>query len=162
MPQQKPGKSNQSVQTPYDFMSAVHGLIGTTFAFDLAADNENAQAPHHFTEAQDALTKEWWNLSKGRWLWLNPPYSNIEPWVAKAVHESDRGANIAVLVPAATGTIWWTLYVAGWAQVYLLKGRITFVGHKTPYPKDLALLLYRPGVTGGYSTWDWRRYLTKD
>jgi phage N-6-adenine-methyltransferase len=162
MPQQKPGKSNQSVQTPYDFMQAVHSLLGTTFAVDLAATKENAQAPTFITEEENSLTKDWDTLSPCRWLWLNPPYTHIEPWVAKCAGESACGAYIAALVPASVGANWWVNHVAGIAQVYFLNGRITFVGHKTPYPKDLALLLYRPGVTGGYSTWDWRRYLTKD
>lgn len=163
MPAQKPGKSEQSVATPNEFLQAVKNLLGIgDFSWDLAADEKNAVCWHgksHFNEVDNSLIQPW-HCIQG-WLWLNPPYSDIQPWVDKAYVESCKGARIAMLVPASVGSNWWTNHVAGIAQVYFLKGRITFVGHKSPYPKDLALLLYRPNVLGGYSTWDWKKELTK-
>jgi phage N-6-adenine-methyltransferase len=156
MPPQKPGKSEQSVQTPNEFMWAVKNLLNIgAFSYDLAAEEHNAQAIHYFTKEQDALKQDWAAL-KG-WLWLNPPYAKLYPWTEKAWKAVVLGgAKIAVLVPASTGTEWWTANVSGLAHILYLKGRITFVGHTTAYPKDLALLLYRPTVIGGHSTWDWR------
>lgn len=161
MPAQKPGKSVQEVQTPPEFMNAVRNLIGISeFFTDLAASPENAQASAYYTKEMDALTKEWHVLKSG-WLWLNPPYADIEPWVQKAFIECVKGAKIAVLVPASVGSNWWADWVDGVCSVYFVKGRVTFVGHKSPYPKDLALLLYRrPDITG-YQMWDWKKELTK-
>lgn len=156
MPTQKPGKSNQSVQTPNDLMNAIHELIGDTFAVDLAADETNRQAPTYIGEEENSLTVDWHKLSPGRWLWLNPPYKNIYPWVSHANIEGMMGAKIAMLVPASVGSSWWVAHVHGAAQVYFLNPRVTFVGHTSPYPKDLALLCYRRGINGGYNSWRWK------
>lgn len=155
MPKQQPGKSNQSVQTPPDLIHAVKSLLNITdFGIDLAADAQNTQCQLHFNEADDSLQQHWY--ANDGICWLNPPFSSIGSWVAKCNVERDCGASIAVLVPVSTGTKWWASYVDGSAQVYFLGSRVTFVGHKTPYPKDLALLLYRPGVYGGYTHWNWK------
>lgn len=164
MPAQKPGKSEQSVATPMDFQQAVYRLLGipkgSSFYVDLAADETNACGLTFIDKESDSLTKPWAEVFNSlndprAWFWLNPPFAAIKPWVKKAYEESRKGAKIAVLVPLSTAT-WWTDWVDGKAQVYLLKGRLTFVGHKSAFPKDLALLLYRPDVTNGYSVWDWK------
>ena len=158
-PIQKPGKSNQSVGTPENFLDATRKRLGIIdFMRDLAADHKNYVVPLYFTEADDALQQIWYDLSG--WQWLNPPYVDIYPWVQKAAIESNLGARIAVLVPAGVGTLWWNDCVSGIAHVHFLKGRITFKGHKTAYPKDLVLLLYNRTVIGGYSIWDWRKELS--
>lgn len=97
------------------------------------------------------------------WAWLNPPYANIRPWVARAYGQSRgfttmrrKGANIAMLVPAGVGANWWRDYVDKKAMVWFLNGRLTFVGCETCYPKDCALLLYGPDVAPGYDVWHWQ------
>lgn len=89
------------------------------------------------------------------WNWLNPPFGDLRPWVQKAYQESRLGARTSMLVPAGVGSNWWRDWVHGKARVLLLNGRITFVGHKQPYPKDCALLLYEPNVIPGYEVWAW-------
>lgn len=155
MPAQKPGKSEQSVATPLGFLSKVRDrLVIDEWRRDLAACPENTVAEDYFTEEQDSL-KQVWSDTAG-WQWLNPPYSDIAPWTAKAVSESQKGAHIAVLVPASTGSNWWRQHVEGKAYITFLNGRITFVGHDKPYPKDLALLLYTPFLQGGSCIWRWK------
>lgn len=157
VPNQKPGKSEQSVQTPTEFLYAVKTLLGIDiFAIDLAADVLNSAGYSFYDEAADALQQPWAKDGLGEWLWCNPPYKKLEPWVEKAALEASKGAKIAMLVPSSTGSNWWKAWVAGVAQVHFLNGRIKFVGHKNYYPKDLALLLYRPDVWGGFSTWHWQ------
>lgn len=41
------------------------------------------------------------------------------------------------------------------AHVLLLNGRLTFVGHTQPYPKDCALLLYSLAGRQRYDVWTW-------
>jgi hypothetical protein len=89
------------------------------------------------------------------WNWLNPPFSDLRTWVQKALEESRQGAHTAMLVPAGVGANWWRDWVHTKARVLLLNGRITFVGHNQPYPKDCALLLYEPNVIPAYETWTW-------
>lgn len=153
MPVQKPHQSKQDYQTPVEVIKAAEYLIGSSFVWDLAAESANKICTHFYSPTDDALKKPW---NKKGWCWLNPPFANIDPWVHKAFMESTlQGAHIAVLIPASVGSNWWKKWVHEKAQVYLLNGRITFVGQDAPYPKDCALLLYRPNVRGGYSVFNW-------
>ena len=151
MPAQKPGRSKQDYQTPPEFIRAVKHLLGVeAFGLDLAASQENTQANHFWSEADNALGLDWYVLEG--WNWLNPPYANITPWVKKAA-EADR--KIAVLVPASVGSGWWHDWVFRRSFILYLRPRISFIGADGPYPKDLALLLY--GILPkGDAAWNWR------
>lgn len=148
------GSSRQDWETPPELIRAVKNLLSIAdFYRDLAASPENAKAHLYYTEADNALEQHWY--SGLTWNWLNPPYSNIQPWTAKALNEAREGHRIAMLVPAAVGSNWWSQTVHHKADVHFLNGRVTFVGAPWPYPKDLALLLYHPASTGGYNVWNW-------
>lgn len=165
MPQQKPGRSKQDYRTPPEFLDAVKRKLEITgFDADLAADDANAVSDLYFTKDDSAFDAPTWKFGRG-WNWLNPPYSAIGPWVARAfdamAHEQ---ANTAVLIPASIGANWWRDHVHGKAMVLALNGRITFVGCDTGYPKDCALLLYSPFeyscINGGdwpYDIWSWTK-----
>lgn len=155
------GGSRQDYGTPPEFLLAVQRLLHIPyFGWDLAASKENAKAARFFTEADDSLKQAWhalyYNAAMPEWLWLNPPFSNIEPWAAKACDEARMGAFVAMLVPASVGANWWRDYVDGWAFVHFLNGRLTFEGETTPYPKDCALLTYQPSRISGYRIFNWR------
>jgi phage N-6-adenine-methyltransferase len=128
------------------------------FQYDLAASAENTVADQFYTEQDDALIQDWaGNMLDGAWAFCNPPYADIEPWVMKACYETEgAGVNVAMLLPASTGSNWWRTYVHNRCYVLLLNGRLTFVGHKTPYPKDLVVLLYTPMRLTGYDVWNWK------
>lgn len=68
------------------------------FQFDLACNKENAKCTNFFTEEDNSLSKEWHKIGDG-WLWLNPPYSPLKPWIVKAQEENRKGARIVVLCP---------------------------------------------------------------
>lgn len=156
MPLQRPATSEQVVATPPLFLEALKVRLGIEdFAWDLAALADNTVAPRGFYSPEENSLDQPWHLHAG-WLWLNPPFSDITPWVQKAWDESRQGATIAVLVPASTGANWWSHHVLGKAYVTFLNGRLTFVGHTAPYPKDLALLLYAPFLEGGACWWRWK------
>lgn len=147
------GKSKQNYQTPPEFMDAARTRLAIpTFTWDLAADDANKQAPFFYTEAQNSLIQDW--DSCGGWLWLNPPFGNIAPWVAKAA--SCKESYIALLVPASVGANWWRDHVEDHAYQLFLNGRIQFVGAKDAYPKDCALLLYTPFHASGNEVWSWK------
>ncbi len=153
MPKQQPGTSKQDVQTPKVFLSAVKHRLGIdAFIVDLAASKANTVAKQFYSERSNALVQSW--VFDG-WNWLNPPFGDIRPWVQKAYEESRKSAHTAMLVPAGVGANWWRDWVHGKARVLLLNGRITFVGHKQPYPKDCALLIYEPSVIPAYECWTW-------
>lgn len=162
-PKQKPFRSRQDYATPLKFIIAVKFLLNIyDFCVDLAADTKNSIAYRYYTKEDSALECFW--PKSGGWCWCNPPYSNITPWVAKAVEESQKGAKVAMLVPASVGSNWWARYVHEKCNVLLLNGRLSFDGI-APYPKDCALLLYGGEAVGfdkGYDVWNWRKSLTKE
>lgn len=159
VPAQKPGRSVQVVCTPPIFLDAVRCLLEIRdFTIDLAASADNAVCPTYYDEARNALIQPW-RVGEG-WAWCNPPFGDLRPWVQKAATEAeDFGAHVAMLVPAGVGSNWWRDYVHDVATVMLLNGRLTFVGHTAPYPKDCALLLYGPSAVHrarpAYDVWRW-------
>lgn len=154
-PKQKPGKSRQDYATPRSFIEAVEARFGKMHV-DLAATASNAKAPCFITPEEDSLSVEW----SAKWhdgnCWLNPPFSNIEPWAAKCAEESRKmhRGKIFLLTPASIGTNWFAKYVLGHAVVLGISPRLTFEGEKDPYPKDLSLAVYASGLHG-FDCWRW-------
>lgn len=160
-PIQKPGRSEQVVVTPRVFTDAVKDLLSIeAFDLDAAASHDNAQALRYIDASMNALVTPWVDQMQDRrgWVWLNSPFSRLDLWTERSMAQSlNAGIRIAQLVPAAVGANWWQRHVDGVAEVLFLNGRITFVGHDKPYPKDCALLLYGPDRWPGYHVWTWRR-----
>ena len=160
MPTQKPGRSFQAYRTPVDFLTAVRHRLGIVdFDIDLAADEDNAVCDLYYDVECDGL-KQPWKVGDG-WNFCNPEFGDIAPWVYRACLLSQQppygdASRTAVLVPASTGSLWWANYVHRQCQILLLRPRLSFDG-KHPYPKDLSLLLYAPGVKRDYDLWDWRQ-----
>lgn len=72
----------------------------------------------HYSLATDGLAEEWHGF-----VWLNPPYSEISPWMQRL---ADHGNGIA-LVFARTETRWWFDHVWPHASRFLfLAGRLSF------------------------------------
>jgi phage N-6-adenine-methyltransferase len=101
------------------------------FTVDAAALPRNAKLERFWTPDDDALSQSW---ARER-VWCNPPYSHIEPWVAKAWEEfRPRGAELIVmLVPAnRTEQGWWQRQVEPFREwpgfhVEFLPGRLRFI-----------------------------------
>jgi len=103
-----------------------HGLK-TDFALDVAAPEGGVPwipAARHFSEVDDGLIQDWWGF-----VWMNPPYSDLEPWVKKC---AKHGNGLALLF-ARTDTAWWQKWVAGNASAVLfLRGRVNFYRKHNP------------------------------
>jgi phage N-6-adenine-methyltransferase len=154
MPAQRPGSSRQDVRTPREFLAAARAKLGIdAFTVDLAATRENTVAQKFYSPRVNSLVQPW-NFSPG-FGWCNPPFSDLAPWARKGYEESLKGARTTMLVPASVGSNWWRDWTHDKAHVLFLNGRITFVGHEDPYPKDLALLIYARGWRAGYAEWSW-------
>ena len=154
VPKQQRFRSEQVVCTPVDFLAALKGKLGIhDFSIDLAAGASNAVTAQYYSEYDNALIQNW--KFEG-WGFCNPPFGDLQPWVEKALSESRGGAKVAMMVPASVGSSWWGWFVHESAYVLFLHPRLTFVGHTSPYPKDLAVLLYAPYLNGGYDFWDWK------
>ena len=145
--------SKQDYATPDDFFLAVRTRFGP-LAWDLAASEYNTKIAFYFNEATNSLIQQWHTISP-EYLWLNPPYSNIRPWAKKCLDESEQGAKILFLVPAAVGSNWFAEFVHRKAVVLFLSPRLCFDG-KNPYPKDCMLVVWNKIIQPEYQIWRWK------
>lgn len=73
------------------------------FQLDAAAAPHNALCRKFITAEQNTLETPWADyLSIPGYVWLNPPYSDITPFVKKAAAESANQIGTVMLVPADT------------------------------------------------------------
>lgn len=161
MPRQKPGRSEQTVCTPPEFLAAIRGRFGV-IAWDLAATPENRVAPLHLgpgsQHGEDALAVDWALLdcAGGQNMFSNPPHGQSRLWVKKAAEMRPALVKPAILLlPASVATNWYAEHVHGKALALPLRPRLTFMGHEHPYPKDLMAAVYGRWVEPGFSPWRW-------
>lgn len=113
------------------------------FQVDLACTEQNKKCPVGLT---DSLNQPWRELSDG-WMWLNPPYSPLKPWIEKAQSESLKGAKIVMLCPPLISSRYFSKVPP--AQIRFILGRISFVRDGKEMPgnsADSCLLIYGPPV----------------
>src|ERR1700685_4637069 len=67
--------------TPPELFGPLQKRFG--FTIDVAASPRNTKHPRFLTLEDDGLVQPWC----GERVWCNPPYSNLEGWVAKACGE---------------------------------------------------------------------------
>ena len=70
------------------------------FTLDAAASDANAKCPKYYTRVTDGLLRSW----AGERVWLNPPYSRLEPWFAKTWQEMRAGCELVVMLCPANRT----------------------------------------------------------
>ena len=120
------------------------------FTLDVCATANNAKCKHFFTVEDDGLRQSW----AGEVCWCNPPYGReVGAWVEKAAHEMTRTKLIAVLLPARTDTAWWHDYVAPFASIDFLRGRVRFVGADSSAPFPSAVAIYGIGTKICWRDW---------
>lgn len=124
-----------NLETPWEMFEPLHERF--RFTIDVAALPRNAKCARYFTPAEDGLERSW----AGERVWCNPPYSSIEPWVAKANREVrmlDRPELVVMLLPAnRTEQGWWQRQVEPFRdgrstrgpRVEFLAGRLRFIKH---------------------------------
>lgn len=126
-------------ETPPDLWAELNGRFG--FTVDVAATPANAKCHRYWTAETDGLAQPW----AGEYVWCNPPFSNIAPWVRKAW--SEAGALLIVMIIPANRTErwWWQQEIepyrdgnGAWLTVEFLPGRPCFLapGATGPRPGD--------------------------
>lgn len=162
VPKQQPQTSKQDVGTPPEFIATVEKRFGK-ITLDLAAHEGNHVCDRWFGPGGievDSLSfvADWTEYALGGISWLNPQFDNITNFVRKCAAEKQRGAKIAVLLPMALETKWYTNYVYRQAYTLILKPRLKFVGHKNVFPKGLILAYYDNLFypKQAIEVWDWK------
>lgn len=117
---------------------ALFAALDAEFCFQLDA----AAAPHNtlcrifITAEQNTLETPWADyLSIPGYVWLNPPYSDIMPFVKKAAAESANQIGTVMLVPADTSVGWFKEAIQTASEVrFITAGRLAFINPVTGKP----------------------------
>ncbi|MGY3945493.1 phage N-6-adenine-methyltransferase [Aeromonas tecta] len=138
------------------------------FILDAAALPETALCQKYLTPDIDSLSVDWGDFispsARAPWAWLNPPYSDIGPWVAKAIEQQGKGIGTVMLVPQDTSTEWYpgeraseVRHITGYHDDNgrWRNGRVSFINKATGEemkgnPKGSMLLIFAPGWRGEY------------
>lgn len=117
------------------FFAQVHRRF--RFTVDAAALPYNAKLDRFWTPDDDGLAQPW----DGERVWINPPFSNIEPWVRKASESHGAGLVVMLLPANRTELSWWQEHIephrdrGGRLSVEFLPGRLRFgLGGNAPLP----------------------------
>ncbi|MGY9340901.1 phage N-6-adenine-methyltransferase [Citrobacter braakii] len=121
------------------------------FQLDAAAAPHNALCRKFITAEQNTLETPWADyLSIPGYVWLNPPYSNITPFVKKAAAESANQIGTVMLVPADTSVGWFKEAIQTASEVrFITAGRLAFINPVTGKPvsgnnKGSLLIIWKP------------------
>lgn len=118
-------KLSDRYETPLEYFqrwdSAFH------FDLDVCAEDKTAKCKKYFTVKDNALQIDW--SEHGRSAWMNPPYSDPNPWCAKAVEQAAKGVLVCALLPVDTSTAWFHdhIYKKHGVEVEFVRGRIRFL-----------------------------------
>jgi hypothetical protein len=93
-------------QTPAWFVDSASDLLGINqFELDVCALDATSKAGYCFSLSErneDALALDW-----DLWNWCNPPFSNVQSFVEKAISQSTTGyRNTAMLMPNNPETVY--------------------------------------------------------
>jgi phage N-6-adenine-methyltransferase len=147
-------RASDEWSTPDDLYTALDEEF--RFTLDAAATAANAKSPTFLDRDRDALKARWSLLPSHRpsppSVWMNPPYSRIRYFMAKATEEAARGCTVVCLVPSRTDTKWW--HESVWdtdahrtrpgVEVRFLRGRLKFGDGTGSAPFPSAVIILRP------------------
>lgn len=132
---------------------ALFACLNAEFCFqlDAAAAPHNALCRKFITAEQNTLETPWDDyLSIPGYVWLNPPYSDITPFVKKAAAESANQIGTVMLVPADTSVGWFKEAIQTASEVrFITAGRLAFINPVTGKPvsgnnKGSMLIIWHP------------------
>lgn len=116
------------------------------FTIDGAASDTNHKLDRYLTIEDNFLLYDNKKLY-GEKIWLNPPYSDITPWMDKARRLCIEGNTLtALLVPSTPESPWWPVD----ADIkFITRGRLAFIHPITGKPKNgnakgSALIVFDP------------------
>jgi hypothetical protein len=100
----------------------VYQRFGTKCTLDVCATPGKTMCDAFYTKEQDGLRRKWHGI-----VWVNPPYSNIGPWCAKAVEYARAGGTTIALLPVWSDAPWFHSHVQ-YGQITFIRGKLSFVG----------------------------------
>ena len=154
------GKKNKPVEAPikdvtdefdrdtYETPMNVFNYFNDQYDFDvdICAQDHTAKCANYLTKEQDALSKSW--CFEGDRIWCNPPYSDIKPWIEKAIEAKSDGSLVVMLVMADQSVGWFKRALSEVNEIVIVTGgRLSFNANGVPQKgnnKGSMLLVFRP------------------
>ena len=144
-----PPEHRDSWRTPPALFAAINAEF--RFIGVAAAAPQNALCSRFLTEQQNSLETDWLQyFCRTGFVWCNPPYSDITPWVNKATEECAKGVGTVMLVPADTSVGWFKAAQQACTEVrFITGGRLSFIRADTGKPvngnnKGSMLIIWNP------------------
>jgi len=110
----------------------------------------------------DMLDYPW--LEFGRTGFLNPPYSDIDPWLTAAILEAKKGFTTVMLIPLPNGELRYRDIYSHASEIIDIVGRVPFVdANRVEVPgntRGSCVVTFSPGLRGCARSWvmrDWIR-----
>ncbi|WP_333609472.1 DNA N-6-adenine-methyltransferase [Arsukibacterium sp.] len=96
-----PLKEKDLAQTPVWFYESLQSYLRQRFTLDVCAQPGTAKCVNYFAleDGANGLELPWCHVN-----FCNPPFSDITPWIEKAVHEAKQGNITAMIFPDTTET----------------------------------------------------------
>jgi transcriptional regulator with XRE-family HTH domain len=125
--------------TAPETLQKIHSVI-PEFCLDPASNPKSlVKARNVFYEVHDGLQQDW----HGQFVYLNPPYSTLPEWVAKAHDEFKKGnaQTIVALLPVRSNTEYFHTKIANCADVLFIQKRLKFGSshQQAPFASMLAV-----------------------
>lgn len=121
------------------------------FAIDAAADEYNAKCALYLT---DGLAFNWADVCPpGMWVWNNPPFSDVRPWVKQWIRCAESGRGVVSIVNSQTGATWYHEAMEAASELRLSLGRVAFIHPVTGRPVEgnnlgQTVFVFEPGKLG--------------
>lgn len=128
------------------------------FVHDVCAQHTTAKCPSYWTEEDDAFKQDWVNgVDPGKgWLWCNPPYSGIGPWVKRATEAQVQGRGTVMLVMCDPSVKWFARAIEAASEViFVTQGRLAFLNDgvvRSGNNKGSLILIFDPDFIGECQT----------
>lgn len=124
-------KTNEAIRDLWQTPKQIFDYYNNRFDIvaDVAASESNALCSSFLDQEDDALSIRWFVTN-----WCNPPYSNITPWVMKAIDEMNEGRLTVMLLPADTSVKWFKLAFDNCTECHLISGRLAYINAETQKP----------------------------
>ncbi len=153
-----------------------HEFAPSIFDWDWAAEEStNVTVKGHYfgpdhaiPEFRDSLAMDWSGANQGFPVvgFLNPPFTLLPQFVAKAFEERLKGACTVAVLPVKAEQPWWHQFVSKADELRFLRGRLRYIDPETGQLGDSARFASavvvwdgrKPVMMGGprVSWWNWR------
>lgn len=118
-----------SVDGLFAFVEQEHLVPRNLERLDVCASELNAKCPYYIDEETNTLMTPW---GVNQLCWMNPPYSNVQPFLQKAVEEAESGNYTVALLKNDCSTKWFNYAIENaTAVIFITLGRIGFVSAVT-------------------------------